>query len=133
MKAVRSKLIVIGMKRTKVFLIGMDLVAPGVGQLFAGMWLRGALELLAAIACLLWALVEVVAPLALSVRNLISGDGEILPLSLWRVGASIALLLSLYAWSVAELVLFYKDPEDAKTEPPSGEGSSCSEGGESRR
>ena len=95
----------------------MNLVAPGIGQLMAGMWFRGALELLTAIICLLWCLFEVIAPIALSVRNMLSGDGDIVKVNLWNVGASICLLILLYVWSIIELYIVLKD-EEPQTQPP---------------
>ena len=97
----------------------MNLIAPGLGQLMAGMWIRGAMELLTAALCLFWCLFEVIAPIALSVRNMLNGDGDIIKVNLWNVGASIGLLLLLYIWSMIELQLFYKDkPEEPQQSPP---------------
>lgn len=102
------------MKR-KSFLIGMNLIAPGIGQMLCGMRFRGALQLLTALSCALWCLVEVFGPIAVSVRNLLSEPGgEIVKPNLWRVGASIGLLLLLYVWSAAEIALFHKDGEEPK-------------------
>ena len=106
------------MSSRKPFLVGLNLIAPGVGQLVAGMWFRGALELLAAIACLLWALLELITPIVISVRGLLSDSGdEVMMPNLWRVGASLLLLILLYAWSIVELSLLYKEPADAASAP----------------
>ena len=101
--------------KQKKFLIGLNLIAPGIGQIMGGMWFRGALQLLTALACVLWCLLEVFGPIAVSVRNLLSDEGgEIVKPNLWRVGAGIALLLFLYVWSILDLALTYKDKEDSK-------------------
>jgi hypothetical protein len=96
------------MKR-RHFLIGLNLIAPGIGQIAGGFWLRGAMELLATIACFLWCVAEAIGPVVVSAMNLISGKDEIVQVDLWRVGASVALIILLYIFSIVELALIVKD------------------------
>jgi hypothetical protein len=104
------------MKR-RYFLIGLSLIAPGIGQLAAKLWLRGALELLASLACVLWCLAEALLPIALSMRNMLSDNGgEVVLPDFPRLFASLGLLLLLYVWSIVEIGWLVDVKEDA--EPP---------------
>jgi len=97
--------------KKRYFLIGLNLIAPGIGQMAGGYPLRGVLELMGAVFLFLWCLAEALGPVVKSMVNLISGNGDILCINLWRVGASIVLLIALYIFSIVEMALLSKDEE----------------------
>ncbi len=96
--------------KKRSFYIGLNLIAPGIGQCAMGWWIRGLMELLAALACFFGCLWELILPIALSVRNLLEGDGEILKPDLLRIGLYIGTMALVWLWSFIEICLFAKDP-----------------------
>lgn len=100
--------------KKRLFYYGLNFIAPGVGQLALGWWLKGALQLLTAILCSLGCIWEVVWPLYASIRNLINGtetNGEtIVQLNFRSILLYIAILVAAWIWSYIDLALCYREP-----------------------
>ena len=110
------------MKR-KYFYMSLSLVIPGLGQLFLGWWLRGLMEILTVLVCVLGCAWEVLAPIILSVKNLLSdGEGEIVQpdirTMLLHVGVYIAIVIAVYFWSLFEIQRFCKDEDPVAADKP---------------
>jgi len=106
------------MKR-KRFYMALSLVIPGLGQLFLGWWVRGLLEMATVFVCAAGCAWEALAPIVLTVRNLLA-DGDIVQPDIFsllvHVAVYIAIVIAVYFWSLFEIQRFCKDEEPSKEE-----------------
>jgi hypothetical protein len=92
--------------RSRLFYIGLNLIAPGIGQLALRWYVRGAIELLLSFITIIWSFMELFMPII----NILSGndnDGQI-TINFSALFLSIFILIIVWLWSIIEIILFYK-------------------------
>ncbi len=100
--------------------IMLNLIIPGLGQLVMGAWVRGAVMIIGAIACMIWFLYEALAPLLMMYRDEFS---EEIKFHFGFMLTSLALILLIYLWSIADVVFCCETTSTNKDE----EKDSCGE------
>jgi len=92
--------------RSRLFYLGLNLLAPGIGQLALKWYFRGILELLLFIAAIAWGFMELLLPIinyALSdVTTSTFPKINVVPLII-----ALAVGVIVWLWSLVEIILFY--------------------------
>ena len=93
--------------RSRVFYLGLNLLAPGIGQIALKWYIRGILELLIFMIAFAWGFMELLLPLFQYYTSDLPVELHIniVPL-LIAVGTGILVFL----WSLVEIILFYNPP-----------------------
>jgi len=89
--------------KNKFFYIGLNLVAPGMGQLSAKRYIRGAIQLAGAIGAILWLAGEVMLPFI----EFYGGDmldNKLPEIKFISMLMPILLFLAILAWSIIDLM-----------------------------
>jgi len=89
--------------KNKFFYIGLNLVAPGMGQLSAKRYIRGAIQLAGAIGAILWLAGEVMLPFI----EFYGGDmldNKLPKMKFISMLMPILLFLAILAWSIIDLM-----------------------------
>jgi hypothetical protein len=106
------------MRKDRAFFIGMNFIAPGVGQIAAGCYFRGALLLLGSLAMVVWAVWEIIRPVYRALDGELSSGGAgpsidiLLSVNYMNLGCALLFFLMIWAWSVADIALFYRAKPD---------------------
>ncbi|MCP3967297.1 MAG: hypothetical protein GY750_08840 [Lentisphaerae bacterium] len=94
------------MKKNRTFYLGVNLIAPGLGQVMLKWYVRGVLELLAAIGCLVWAVAAVIYPII----TFYTGDpmtSQLPQINISQVIGAVLLFILIWLWSFLEIILFF--------------------------
>ena len=93
--------------RSRLFYLGLNLLAPGIGQIALRWYFRGILELLIFMIAFAWGFMELLLPLIQYYTSDLPAELHInvVPL-LIAVGAGMLVFL----WSLVEIILFYNPP-----------------------
>lgn len=81
--------------------IMLNLIIPGLGQLVMRTWIRGIIMITGVTACMVWFLYEALAPLMMMYRDEFS---EGIEFHFGFMLTSLALILIIYLWSIADVV-----------------------------
>ena len=94
--------------RSRLFYLGLNMLAPGIGQIALKWYFRGILELLIFMTALAWGFMELLLPLIQYYASDLPAELHInfVPL-LIAVTAGILVFL----WSLVEIILFYTPPD----------------------
>ena len=93
--------------RSRLFYLGLNMLAPGIGQIALKWYFRGILELLLFMIAFAWGFMELLLPLIQYYTSDLPAELHInvVPL-LIAVGSGILVFL----WSLVEIILFYNPP-----------------------
>lgn len=96
--------------RSRMFYLGLNLLAPGIGQIALKWYFRGILELLIFIVAIAWGFMELLLPI---INFMASENSANAPLHINYPPLVIALVAGLlvWLWSLVEIVLFYMPPK----------------------
>ena len=99
----------------KVKYLGLNLFAPGIAQFALRWWIRGALQFGGAVLCFCICLWTVIAPLYHNIQNALNGvDKDFEKVNLILFFYFLLLLIALWGWSLADVLIFYKNPVENK-------------------
>ncbi|QSH40440.1 hypothetical protein P0136_13255 [Lentisphaerota bacterium ZTH] len=101
-----SKQLELLMKKSRSFYLGINLMAPGLGQLMLKWYLRGLIELLGAVGCLAWAVWAVVKPF-IDFYSSNPAQADIPQVNLSSVIGAVMLFILIWLWSFLEIILFF--------------------------
>jgi hypothetical protein len=99
--------------KNKMFYLGLNLLAPGIGQIALRWYFRGILELLIAIAAIVWMVAEIFVP----ILNFMTGDnmtGAFPNINLQKILFALGIIVLVWLWSLVEIILFYTPPKPAQ-------------------
>ena len=99
--------------KNKFYYIGLNLVAPGMGQLAAKRYIRGSIQAILAVGAILWLILEVMMPLI----NFYKGDpleSKVPEMSFTNLMPPIILFLIVLVWSIVDMLFGFKKTEEAK-------------------
>ena len=95
--------------RSRLFYLGLNMLAPGIGQLALRWYLRGTLELLIFIAAIAWGFMELLLPIINYAMSDVATSAfpkiNTVPLII-----AIAAGVLVWLWSLVEIILFYNPP-----------------------
>ena len=89
--------------RSRTFYLGLNLLAPGVGQIALKWYFRGILELLIFIVAIAWGFMELLLP----VINFLTNENAPLHFNYPPLIIAISAGLLVWLWSLVEIILFY--------------------------
>lgn len=101
--------------KSKLFYIGLNLLAPGIGQLGLKWFFRGSLEFLGAVAAIIWAAREVIKPMFTLLTSDGGGSGDVPAINLQALMTALGIALLIWIWSMVEIAIFYH-PQSGKTQ-----------------
>lgn len=87
----------------------LNLIVPGLGQLMLKAWTRGITMIVGAVACIMWFLYEALSPLLALYRDDFNESAEF---HFGYMITSLALLLIIYLWSIADVVFCCRTESD---------------------
>lgn len=90
--------------KSRMFYIGLNLIAPGMGQLALRWYFRGIVELILASIAVVWSFFVLFMPLF---KFLSDTSNQNIHLNYPALFLSVFLLLGVWAWSIVEVILFY--------------------------
>lgn len=99
--------------KSKMFYLGLNLLAPGIGQIALRWYFRGILELLIAIAAIVWMVAEIFVP----ILNFMTGDnmtGALPNINFQQILFALGIIVLVWLWSMVEIILFYTPPKPDK-------------------
>lgn len=94
--------------RSRSFYLGLNMLAPGIGQITLKWYFRGILELLIFMTALAWGFMELLLPLIQYYTSDLPAELHInfVPL---LIAAAAGILV--FLWSLVEIILFYPPPD----------------------
>ena len=100
--------------KNKFYYIGLSLIAPGIGQLAAKRYLRGAIQIVGAVGTVFWLAMEVILP------YMKFYDGDILSEKLPEIDYTSLLMpvlvfLLICGWSIIDLMFGFDENNIAET------------------
>jgi hypothetical protein len=96
-------------KTTKKFrYAGLNFIAPGIGQLAMKKWIRGSLQLLASIACIVWMVVALVNIMVGNIYLIL--DGKEVDSHILDVFIPMGVLALIWIYSYIDLIFFCSLP-----------------------
>ncbi|MFA7231537.1 MAG: hypothetical protein WC071_09735 [Victivallaceae bacterium] len=104
--------------KSKLFYIGLNLLAPGIGQFGLKWFFRGTLEFLGAVTAVILAMREVIKPV-LTLLSSDNGGGDVPAINLTALVTALGIALLIWIWSMVEIAIFYH-PERGKKLPDDG-------------
>jgi len=88
--------------KNKFYYIGLNLAAPGMGQLSAKRYVRGSIQALAAVGAVFWLIGEVMLPFINFYKGNII-DNKLPEINFYSVLMPILLFLAVLAWSIIDM------------------------------
>lgn len=104
------------MDKNKIYYLGLNLIAPGVGQFALKYYLKGVLMCILAIFSLIFSTFVIIQPLYENIKNLISGNDlkELVNINIPLLLFSFLILALIWIWSFADIIFFCAVPEKKK-------------------
>jgi len=99
--------------KNKFYYIGLNLAAPGMGQLAAKRYIRGVIQVTLAVGAVLWLVWEVMMPLI----NFYKGDlleSKLPEMNFTNLLPPILLFLIVLIWSIIDMMLGFKKNGETK-------------------
>jgi len=93
--------------RSRVFYLGLNLLAPGIGQIALKWYFRGILELLLFMIAFAWGFMELLLPL---IQYYTSELPPELHINVVPLLIAVAAGILVWLWSLVEIILFYNPP-----------------------
>lgn len=97
----------------KIKYLGLNFIAPGVGQLALKWWIRGLIQLGGALATVIWCAWIMIDNFIHCFHAAMAGR-EICPFTTFdyaTFGLAILLLVVIWLWSLVDIMLFYRQPD----------------------
>jgi hypothetical protein len=94
--------------RSRLFYLGLNMLAPGIGQIALKWYIRGILELLIFMTAFAWGFMELLLPL---IQYYTSDLPVELHINVVPLLIAVATGILVFLWSLVEIILFYNQPE----------------------
>ncbi len=95
--------------RSRLFYLGLNMLAPGIGQIALKWYMRGIVELLLFTAAIAWGFMELLLPIIRYAMSDVAASAfpkiNVTPLVI-----AISAGMIIWLWSLVEIILFYNPP-----------------------
>jgi len=88
--------------------VGLNFIAPGIGQLAMKKWIRGSLQLLSSLACIVWMLVAFVQVMVGNIYMVL--EGKEIKSSILDIFIPMGVLGIIWVYSYIDLIFFCSTP-----------------------